>query len=397
MPVDLSASIYAQFMRARKRADQAAKSGDRQTAASGYRQCAKLMHQYAEYASDMVIRAQRIQNAEMFNKLAEQLTGTPGRAEPQQPGSQAEKPEPAQTNVDDYEAEALGLITRTSVSWEDIGGLGEAKKSIKTTYGIALARKPKGVRIDSSKNFLLYGPPGTGKTLLAAATAGSLEANFFSVTVPDLLSKYFGESTKLASALYRVARRLAPSVIFLDEFDAVSSSRESSDSGAERRLVSTFLSELDGLAGKDDDQFILTIAATNFPWLLDKAILSRFHPWIYIPLPDEDTRRQIFDIHLIRNGHRTDLSLDELVERTNFYSGREIEKLCVQVIDSMTQRMNPTLESLADQGQKISKEYTLKVGTINAADWETGFRTIVPVADREMLDHYHQWAQNADR
>jgi SpoVK/Ycf46/Vps4 family AAA+-type ATPase len=116
------------------------------------------------------------------------------------------------------------------------------------------------------------GPPGTGKTLLAAATAGNLEATFFNVKVSSLLSKYFGESTKLISALYSVARRLSPAVIFLDEFESLTPSRGSGESGSERRIVSTLLAELDGLQGKDDDSFVMTICATNLPWLLDLAI-----------------------------------------------------------------------------------------------------------------------------
>jgi katanin p60 ATPase-containing subunit A1 len=186
----------------------------------------------------------------------------------------------------------LSLIHKSDVQWGDIGGLEDTKDSIKSAYALALAQKPAGVQVSSWRNLLMYGPPGTGKTLLAAATAGNLEATFFNVKVSSLLSKYFGESTKLISALFSVARRLSPAVIFLDEFESLTPVRGSGESGAERRIVSTLLAELDGLQAKDDTGFVLTICATNLPWLLDLAILSRFQRRIYVPLPDPDARRR---------------------------------------------------------------------------------------------------------
>lgn len=248
------------------------------------------------------------------------------------------------------------------------------------------AKIPKGV--------LLYGPPGTGKTLLAAATAGSLDATFFNVKVSSLVSKYFGESTRLISALFTVARRLSPAVIFLDEFESLTPPRGSGESGAERRIVSTFLAELDGMATKDDTSFVLTMGASNTPWLLDTAILSRFQRRIYVPLPDVAARRAILDIHLAQRGHKTSLSVEKLVDLTRGFSGREIEQLCQVAVAQMVRRLNPDLEQLVDQGQDKVGGYTLKVGALEQADLDAGFSQVHPLAGEALLRKYAAWNEN---
>ncbi len=219
--VDLSGPIYAQYKRARKRAEDAERQGALQVAATAYRQSATLMRQYAQITLDQNVRKQRLERATALDDIADRLSHSSSIKTRPKDVNHAASQTAELTREDDYETMVLDLITRTGIKWEDIGGLDDTKQAIKSAYGLALARKPKGVEISGWRNFLLYGPPGTGKTLLAAATAGSLEATFFNVKISSLLSKYFGESSKLISALYTVARRLEPSVIFLDEFEAL--------------------------------------------------------------------------------------------------------------------------------------------------------------------------------
>ena len=138
--------------------------------------------------------------------------------------------------------------------------------------------------------------------MLAAATSGTLEATFFNVSIGGILSKYFGESSKLLGQLFQVAREKSPSVIFLDEFEALTSQRTGDESGSERRILSTILAELDGLSSKDSDAYVLTIASTNLPWTLDQAILSRFQKKVLIPLPDQPAREAILRQHLEKKG-----------------------------------------------------------------------------------------------
>ena len=394
MPVDLSASIYAQYKRARKRAEEAIRAGSTKEGAGEYRRAAQLMRQYASYSRDMDIKQQRLKRAEVHDKIAAQLDGMPSGS---LSSSQSSPLHTAETLGDtDYESEVLGLITQTTIRWGDIGGLEETKQAIKAAFGLAVARKPKGVRIDSWRTLLLFGPPGTGKTLLAAATAGSLDATFFNVKVSNILSKYFGESTKILSALYSEARRLSPSVIFLDEFESVTPPRGEGESGAERRIVSTLLAELDGLSTKNEESYVLTIGATNLPWSLDQAVLSRFQKRIYVPLPDEEARRAILEIHLTNRGHKTVMPINALVQRTAGYSGREIEQICQTAITSMTRRVNPGLIAAVDQGQAALRTYEIQVEPLAEDDFQTAFDQIHPAVDSISLHRYQEWLKKTE-
>jgi katanin p60 ATPase-containing subunit A1 len=394
MPVDLSASIYAQYKQSCKRAEEAVRRGSTREAATEYRRAAGLMRQYADYSHDGGIQKQRLERAEVHEKMAGQLDGMPTKLIPALPTNSIKAAEPL---VDtDYESEVMALIETSKIKWEDIGGLTDTKQAIKAAFGLAVARKPKGIRIDSWRTMLFFGPPGTGKTLLAAATAGSLEATFFNVKVSNVVSKYFGESTKIITALYATARRLCPSVIFLDEFESLTPPRGEGESGAERRIVSTLLAELDGLATKNDDSYVLTIGATNLPWLLDNAIQSRFQKRIFVPLPDAEARRSILEIHLSRRGHKTIIPMETLVQRTEGYSGREIEQVCQTAVTSMTQRANPDLMAVVDKGQKALRDYEIRVEPLNESDFQTAFSQIRPISDASTIRQYQDWLKTAE-
>ncbi|MGC1379327.1 MAG: AAA family ATPase [Anaerolineales bacterium] len=396
MPVDLSASIYAQYKLTRKRAEDAVRRGAPEEARVEHHRAAELMRQYAGYAYDISIRAQRLQRADAHEKMANQLNGM--SAERAAGGRDKASPTAAAEPVSDtdYESEIMGLIEESKIRWADIGGLEETKQAIKSAFGLAVARKPKGVRIDSWRNLLFFGPPGTGKTLLAAATAGSLEATFFNVKVSNVLSKYFGESTKILSALYATARRLSPAVIFLDEFESLTPPRGEGESGAERRIVSTLLAELDGMSTKDDESYVLTIGATNLPWALDNAILSRFQKRIFVPLPDAEARRAILEIHIPKRGHKLKVSLEDLVTRTDGYSGREIEQICQTAITHMTQRANPGLMDIVDQGQAALRNYEIKVAPLDEEDFKVAFSQIHPSTDPQLLQRHREWLSKAE-
>ncbi|MFM7930096.1 MAG: AAA family ATPase, partial [Pirellula sp.] len=154
---------------------------------------------------------------------------------------------------------------------------------------------------------MFYGFPGTGKTLLAAALCNALEATFYVVKCGDLLSKYYGESPKIVHALFEEARRQPQSIIFIDEFDALAGNRDGMDNSADRRLLVSLLTELDGIQHKGSGarkNHVFTIAATNTPLVLDEAILSRFKRRIHIPLPDQAARKEMLKIHLSDRGYQ---------------------------------------------------------------------------------------------
>ncbi|MBI5365793.1 MAG: ATP-binding protein, partial [Planctomycetes bacterium] len=313
-------------------------------------------------------------------------------------------PTPAAGAGPELRAAVSALITCSPVSWEDVGGLDETKNEVKYALGITLARPPDGVTLAGWTNILFYGPPGTGKSLLAAATSGALKSAdgapsaFFNVKVSSVLSKYFGESSKLISELYGTARDCSPSVIFLDEFESLCARRDGDDSGPERRILSTLLSELDGLERKGrKDLYVLTIAATNRPWDLDPAVLSRFEKKILIPLPDAETRRRILAIHLERRGFRSTAAPELLVRLTAGMSGREIERLCKEVTSRMVAEMNREIPRLIDQGLDAVAGYHIRIRDLTPEDFESARARVHPQTTPEEMRKYLDWRESNAR
>ena len=301
--------------------------------------------------------------------------------------------------VDEHQAAIEALIyTRASVTWDQIGGLEGTKREIKYAYGITLAGKPSGVSLPGWRRILFYGPPGTGKTLMAAATAKGLDATFFNVQVASLLSKWFGESSRLVAKLFDVARDRADegfAVVFIDEIDALCMKRgEGSDSGAERKVLSTLLSELEGLADKGEDRSVLTMAATNAPWDLDDAVLSRFQKRIYIPLPDAKAREAILSVLIQKAGHRLEVPVAELVARTEWFSGRDLERLAHQAINVMVEDLNRTVPELVDRGREAIEQYELKVRPLSEADFRSAFDRVRVdiVRQKELENRFREFA-----
>jgi len=216
-------------------------------------------------------------------------------------------------------------MEKPNIKWSDVAGLDAAKESLKEAVILPIKfphlftgnRKPW-------RGILLFGPPGTGKSYLAKAVA--TEANnstFFSVSSSDLVSKWLGESEKLVKNLFQMAREHKPSIIFIDEVDSLCSSRSDNESESARRIKTEFLVQMQGV-GNDNDG-ILVLGATNIPWVLDAAIRRRFEKRIYIPLPEEHARTNMFKLNM---GETTaKISDDEyryLGANTEGYSGADI-------------------------------------------------------------------------
>lgn len=197
------------------------------------------------------------------------------------------------------------IVTESpNVRWEDVAGLAPAKDELQEAVVFPLRfphmfqgkRKPR-------RAILLYGPPGTGKSYLAKAVATEVEYTLFSISATDLTSKWFGESESLVRQLFELAREKKPSVIFIDEIDALCNNRESGgggggsgDDATTARLKTEFLVQMDGV-GHGNNEGVVLLAATNLPWSLDPAIRRRFQKRIHIPLPDADARVQLFRVH----------------------------------------------------------------------------------------------------
>jgi vacuolar protein-sorting-associated protein 4 len=212
---------------------------------------------------------------------------------------------------------------KPNVKWEDVAGLMQAKETLKEAVIMPYKfpqlftgnRRPwKGV--------LLYGPPGTGKSYLAKAVATEANATFFAVSASDLVSKWLGESERLVRSLFEMAREAKPSIIFLDEADSLCSSRSEGENDSTKRIKTEFLVQMGGM---NDLQGVLVLGATNVPWALDAAIRRRFEKRIYIPLPEQGARANVFKIHLGQTPHQlTGSDFAELGAKTEGYSGADI-------------------------------------------------------------------------
>jgi katanin p60 ATPase-containing subunit A1 len=383
MDVDLSGPLKVSLDKTLAEARALEGQNKGQEASAAYFKAAKLMSSYADYALTRDDQVRRRQKSRQYLEVAEALKAGKRRVTaPAAPAQQQGRLKEQSPNEDQqqYSNEIASLIHRSKVTWEKIGGLDETKREIKFTYGLALAQKPENIKLAGWRRMLFYGPPGTGKTLLAAATSNGLGATFFNVKASNLLSKYFGESSKLITALFDAARSEADegfAVIFIDEVESLCLPRgEGSESGAERRMLSTLLSEMDGLADKGEDRFVLTIAATNTPWDLDDAVLSRFQKRIYIPLPDATARKSILEIQLLKEGHTLDYPLQEVVRSTEYFSGRDLERLSNQAINVMIEELNGQIPKCVDAGREAIEGYRLRIRPLQKKDFDEAFKRI---------------------
>ncbi|KAL4428167.1 hypothetical protein ABPG75_002256 [Micractinium tetrahymenae] len=236
------------------------------------------------------------------------------------------------------------LEEKPNVKWDDVAGLEGAKDALKEAV-ILPVKFPQfftGKRKPWS-GILLYGPPGTGKSYLAKAVATEADSTFFSVSSSDLVSKWLGESEKLVSSLFALAREKAPAIIFIDEIDALCSARGDNESEAARRIKTEFLVQMQGVGHGSDDKRVLMLGATNLPYALDQAVRRRFDKRIYIPLPEAPARASMFKIHLGDTPNSlTQAEFDELGRKTEGFSGSDI---AVVVKDVLMQPVRKTQDA----------------------------------------------------
>ena len=221
------------------------------------------------------------------------------------------------------------LVELPKLSWDDVGGLDDAKDNIKESVEWPLNQPEKFTRmgVDPPAGVLLYGPPGTGKTLMAKAVANETDANFISVRGPQLLSKWVGESEKAIRQTFRKARQVSPTVIFFDELDSLAPGRgQDVGNNVSERVVNQLLTELDGLEEMEE---VMVIAATNRPDIIDPALIrsGRFDRLVQVGQPDVEGREQILKIHSADIPLAPDVSLRELAEITDGYVGSDLANI----------------------------------------------------------------------
>ncbi len=224
------------------------------------------------------------------------------------------------------------MIERPNVKWDEIGGLKDVKQQLieMVEWPLKYPDSFKNIGISPPKGILLYGPPGTGKTMLAKAVATESEANFIFISGPELLSKWVGETEKGIREIFKKARQSAPCIILFDEFDAIGSVRTSDEEGYGsniRSIINQLLTELDGVKPLDR---VFVIASTNRIDLIDPALLrpGRLGRKILVPVPDKETRKEIFKVHMRKMPLAEDVDINLLIERTEGFTGADIENLC---------------------------------------------------------------------
>src|SRR5512137_2008435 len=269
------------------------------------------------------------------------------------------------------------MVEVPNVIWEDIGGLEAVKQLLieAVEWPLRNAESFKRLGIDAPKGVLLYGPPGTGKTMLAKAVANESDANFITVKGSALLSKWYGESEKRVEEVFRRAKQVSPSIIFLDELDALVPVRGGAvgEPHVTERIVNQLLSEMDGL---EELRGVVVIGATNRPDIIDPALLrpGRFDELIMVPVPDALSRRKIFDVHLKNMPLGKDVDVDELVRMTDHYTGADIASVVRKAgrlalrenIQSQNVGQSKFLAAIQDTGPSVTLDtmkYYAKLGS----------------------------------
>eukprot|EP00871_Galdieria_phlegrea_P004154 jgi/Galph1/473/GphlegSOOS_G5152.1 len=244
-------------------------------------------------------------------------------------------------------------------SYADIGGLEKQIQEIKEAVELPLTHPElyEDIGIKPPKGVILYGEPGTGKTLLARAVANSTSATFLRVVGSELIQKYLGDGPKLVRELFRAAEEMAPSIVFIDEIDAIGTKRYEATSGGEREIQRTMLELLNQLDGFDSRGDIKVLLATNRIETLDPALLrpGRIDRKIEFPFPDEKTKRKIFQIHTSKMTLAEDVNLEELVMNKDNLSGADIKAICTEagLMALRERRMKVTQEDFRKARENI--------------------------------------------
>lgn len=271
--------------------------------------------------------------------------------------------------------------TKDHITYEDIGGLKRELGMVREMIELPL-RHPEiflKLGIDPPKGVLLYGQPGTGKTMIARAVASETDANFISISGPEIVSKYYGESEHKLRQMFEDAEKDAPSIIFIDEIDSIAPKRDEVMGEVERRVVAQLLSLMDGLKSRGR---VIVIAATNRPNSIDPALRrgGRFDREIEVGIPDRNGRLQILYVHTRGMPIENDIDLEQIAAVTHGYVGADLSSLCKEAAMHALRRMLPEMHIEDDIPQEIMDSLV-----VTRADFDAAFKNIEPSAMREVF------------
>jgi transitional endoplasmic reticulum ATPase len=266
------------------------------------------------------------------------------------------------------------------VTYEEIGGMKEQIRRLREIVELPMRHPEVFARlgIEPHSGILMYGPPGTGKTLIAKALASESEANFFIINGPEIMNKYYGETEARLRDIFKEAKDGAPSIIFIDEIDAIAPKREEAFGDVEKRVVAQLLALMDGMSERGQ---VIVLGATNRPESLDPALRrpGRFDREIEVGVPNAEGRLEILQIHTRGMPIAEDINLQELASELHGYTGADIKALCREAAMRALRRYLPEIDL---EGDKISPE-VLEQMVITTKDFREGIKEIVPTAMRE--------------
>ncbi len=289
-----------------------------------------------------------------------------------------------------------------NITFEDIAALDDAKQVIQETVLLPLMMPDyfKGIR-KPRKGVLLFGPPGTGKTMLAKAVASKGKTTFFNVHSSSLASKWKGESEKLVRLLFEMARFYAPTTIFIDEIDSLASARSEGECESSRKVKAELLVQIDGASATGElkegerPKNIVILGATNLPWDLDDAIIRRLDKRIYIPLPDKVARRKLFELMLRGVDVEPLIDWDQLVAKTEMFSGDDMNNLCRDASMMPLRRKLMSGGKVAENFENIEEmQKELKNTPISMRDFLDALQSVRPTNSKEKLGKYEDWMKH---
>ena len=273
------------------------------------------------------------------------------------------------------------MVKISDVHYEDIGGLKQEIEKIREMVELPI-RYPElfeRLGIEPPKGVLLYGSPGTGKTLLAKAVANESDAHFIYISGPELVSKFVGESEEKLREMFNEAKEKAPTIVFMDEIDAIAPKREDATNEVERRMVSQLLALMDGMSSRGQ---VIVVGATNRPNAIDPALRrpGRFDREIEIGVPDRNARKEILQIHTRNMPLAKDVNLDELADKTHGYTGADIAALAREAAMVELRKLIPEILGKKSVPNEILVKLNVQMG-----DFNTALASIQPSALREVF------------
>jgi len=289
----------------------------------------------------------------------------------------------SQSTKSPVKLEQLVLTEKPDIKWNEIANLRDAKKAIEEAV-VFPVKRPDLFPLGWPRGILFFGPPGCGKTLLAAAIATEIDAEFYSVDAATIMSKWLGESEKNVAELFSNARRKSegghPVIIFIDEIDSLVGIR-ADEVGGEVRTRNQFLGEMDNVLDKKRPSHVYVIGATNKPWALDGPFIRRFQKRIYVPLPTEESRRELFKIYAKDLKLAPDVDQATLARKTEGYSGSDFREI---FRDAQSRVVREVFESSSSNGEGQARAITME-------DFNEILRTRKPSVSSQILISYNRW------